>query len=90
MQDFKLRHDRRGSPFTPARVEILTNSIRENAHRAIRPLSDEGIEFVSVGCFGIPVSNGHGGITAISPTIGPFLPGTRPTSPTCPTGPFPA
>jgi hypothetical protein len=35
-------------------MEILTNSIRENAHQAIRPLSDEGIEFVSGGCFGIP------------------------------------
>ncbi len=67
-------------------------SIDETKHQAIRPLSDQAIELVSGGCFPIPVSDGHGGVILISPTIGPGprLPtGPGPTNPFGPFGPFP-
>ena len=69
-------------------------SAYQNEHQTVRPLSDEECESVTGGCFGIPVSDGHGGVIYVSPTIGrgPWLPtSTKPTFPTGgPFGPFPA
>lgn len=69
-------------------------SAYQNEHQTVRPLSDEEFESVTGGCFGIPVSDGHGGVIYVSPTIGhgPRFPtGTGPTFPTGggPFGPFP-
>jgi hypothetical protein len=78
----------------PIEMMEITMSAYQYQHQTVRPLSDEECESVTGGCFGIPVSDGHGGIIYVSPTIGrgPWLPtSTKPTFPTGgPSGPFPA